>query len=265
MRVHRDIDRRAVFFGMLGGMLATMPAAGAAPMPAPLVMIDPGHGGKDPGTTGPDGVHEKTITLLVGLDLRQALLASGKFRVAMTRMRDVFVSLADRVAMAERAQADAFVSLHCNHLPDPALRGALVFTLSRHPSDALAAAIARTENSYDHGPLLPRFRGVTPQVGSILGRLELHATERAARNLAHDIVTAMRGDILLLPDPRRSADFAVLRDPVVPSTLIEMGCLSNFQDEALLQTLAYRKLMASRIAGGFEVYFSSPNPERVAG
>ena len=120
-----------------------MPAIARAADPRPLLMIDPGHGGKDPGCTGINGVQEKDITLKVGIDLRRALEATGRVRVQMTRTRDVYITLSDRVDMAIKAHANAFISLHCNHLADPAERGALIFTLSEHPSDALAARIAR--------------------------------------------------------------------------------------------------------------------------
>lgn len=258
---------------LLLGTLAPAAAAARLGMPAiaraadarPLLMIDPGHGGKDPGCTGINGVQEKDITLKVGIDLRRALEATGRVRVQMTRTRDVYITLSDRVDMAIKAHANAFISLHCNHLADPAERGALIFTLSEHPSDALAARIARAENSYDRGPALKKYRGVSPEVRGILGHLQMHATERAARMLAHDVVDSFRGKIDLLADPRRSANFAVLRDPYVPATLIEMGCLSNRQDAALLNTLAYRKRLADHIRAGVLTYFRTPHPERVAG
>ncbi|MGH7103058.1 MAG: N-acetylmuramoyl-L-alanine amidase family protein [Acetobacteraceae bacterium] len=93
-------------------------------------MVDPGHGGKDSGTIGLHGVEEKAITLATGLALRRALLATGRFRVGMTRTTDVFVTLAERVALAMGAHADLFFSLHCNEFARSAVRGAIVFTLS---------------------------------------------------------------------------------------------------------------------------------------
>lgn len=96
----------------------------------PFIMVDPGHGGKDSGTIGLHGVEEKAITLATGLALRRALLATGRFRVGMTRTTDVFVTLAERVALAMGAHADLFFSLHCNEFARSAVRGAIVFTLS---------------------------------------------------------------------------------------------------------------------------------------
>lgn len=248
-----------------GSDLAWWRGAIAAGLSKPLVMIDPGHGGSDPGCTGLDGVHEKTITLLVGFDLRDALTASGRYRIGMTRTRDVYVTLADRVAMTIESRANLFISLHCNHLSNAASRGALVFTLSRYPSDRLAAAVAKAENGYDIGPVSPQFERVSPQVAEILRSLELHATEVASKRVARDVVRAFNGKVGLLPNPDRSADFEVLRDPLVPSILIEMGCLSNRQDEILLQTISYRKLIAARICAAADQYFSVPHPERLLG
>lgn len=249
--------------------LPPIPPAGAAaahaPDPPPYVMLDPGHGGRDPGTIGVGGVMEKTIALAVGFALRRALLGSGRYRVGMTRTRDVFVTLTDRVAMTVRAHADLFISLHCNHFANPNLRGAMIFTLSHNASDRMAGEIASAENSYDQGPINPALRGVSREVAAILGSLQMKATDLASKRIASDIVEEFQSSIALLPEPDRSANFAVLRDPVVPATLIEMACLSNREDERLLRSPAFRALLASRIAGAVDRYFSRQHPMRVAG
>lgn len=263
MIARRRLCRLLAAGGLTGtGCLAAPGFARAEPRP--LVMIDPGHGGHDPGAIGVGDVMEKTITLATGFALRAALLRGGH-RVAMTRTRDVFVSLPDRVAMAVRAEAELFISLHCNHLTDTAMRGALVFTLSRKPSDALAASIAHAENSYDRGPLSPRYRGVSPQVAGILASLTTHATMIGSKQIAHGIVGAFERHILLLPDPDRAADFAVLRDPLIPSTLIEMGCISNAADAALLRTQDYRALLAGRVALAANAWLGRGRLARIAG
>lgn len=231
----------------------------------PFVMIDPGHGGNDPGTIGQGGVMEKTISLAAGFALHQALIDTGRYRCGMTRRSDVFVTLSERVALAMHAEADLFISLHCNHLADSRLRGAMIFTLSRTASDRMAGEIADTENSFDHGPVDPALSGLSRDVAAILGGLEMHATDLGSKRVAAEIMTAFRGAIALLPDPGRSANFAVLRDPTVPSTLIEMGCLSNPEDERLLATPAFRALIAARITEAVDRYFRSAHPTRVAG
>jgi N-acetylmuramoyl-L-alanine amidase len=215
----------------------------------PLIMIDPGHGGHDPGAIAPDGVLEKTITLASGFALAERLLATGRYQVRMTRDRDVFVTLEGRVADAVAARADLFLAMHCDHLPTPNLRGASIFTLSGNASDGLAAGLANDENNADS------IGGVSPQVAGILASLETRATRISSATLAEDIKAAFKGTVPLLPDPTRSANFAVLRDPSTPSNLLEMGCLTNPLDEQLLTSPKHRALMAARLTDAIDVYF----------
>jgi len=241
-------------------MAAGLTAAMAAPRHAragslPTIMLDPGHGGHDPGASAPDGVEEKHITLACGLTLRKALAATGRYNVQMTRSRDVFVTLEDRVSMAVAAGADLFLAMHCDHLPEPDMRGASVFTLSNQASDGLAAGLAQSENSADGtGAGIPA--GLSPQVAGILASLETRATRIGSATLAQDIEASFSGVIPLLPDPHRSANFAVLRDPSTPSTLLEMGCLTNPLDEKMLRSAKHRALMAARLVAAIDVYFA---------
>ncbi len=229
----------------------------------PLIMLDPGHGGHDPGAIAPDGVFEKHITLATGLTLRSALLATGRYRVAMTRSRDVFISLQNRVADAVNAKADLFLALHCDHLPDPSLRGASVFTLSDNASDALAASVAKDENSADNAG--GQIAGVSPQVANILASLETRATKIGSMTLAQDIQASFQGVVPLLPDPHRSANFAVLRDPSTPATLLEMGCLTNPLDEKRLRSPAHRKVLAAQLTKAIDMYFANNAGHHLAG
>lgn len=265
MCVNCNFGRRS--FGLLAAGLAAA-AFTAGPSRAasrlPLVMIDPGHGGHDPGAIAPDGMFEKTITLASGLALRHSLEATGRYRVRMTRTTDVFVTLEDRVADAISANASLFLALHCDHLPEPDMRGASVFTLSDNASDGLAAGVAADENSADK--LAPgHVAGISPQVMGILASLETRATRLGSATFAHDIGQAFTGMVPLLPDPVRSANFAVLRDPSTPSTLLEMGCLTNPLDEALLKSPAHRRLMAARLTDAIDSYFADYAGQRVAG
>lgn len=262
-----SIGRRG--FGRIAlGLGAAAFAGQAAPArltaALPLVMIDPGHGGHDPGAIAPDGVFEKDITLASGLALRHSLAATGRYRVRMTRTTDVFVTLEGRVAAAVATGAALFLALHCDHLPRPDLRGASVFTLSGQASDGLAAGVAADENSAD------RFAGasvknVSPQVADILASLETRATRVGSATLAQDIQAAFAGIVPMLPDPGRSANFAVLRDPSTPSSLLEMGCLTNPLDEKLLTSPAHRKVMAARLTHAIDLYFTNDRGIRVAG
>lgn len=226
-------------------------------------MLDPGHGGHDPGAIAPDGAFEKHITLSTGLALRQSLLATGRYRVGMTRSRDVFVTLDGRVAAAVSSGASLFLALHCDHLPEADLRGASMFTLSDQASDTLAAGLATDENNTDSAP--GAITGVSPQVAGILASLETRATKLGSATLAQDIKSSFSGVIPLLPDPRRSANFAVLRDPSTPSTLLEMGCLTNKLDEARLRSPEHQRLLVSRLTDAIDIYFSDYAGQRLAG
>jgi N-acetylmuramoyl-L-alanine amidase len=220
----------------------------------PLVMLDPGHGGHDPGAIAPDGVFEKTITLSAATALRHALLATGRYRVGMTRTSDHFVTLENRVAKSIAAKADLFIAMHCDHLPSPDLRGASIFTLSSTASDDLAASIATEDNSADYDAGY-HVAGLSPQVAGVLASLETRATRIGAATFAEDIHASFQGVVPLLPDPMRSANFAVLRDPSIPSTLLEMGCLTNPLDEKLLTSPRHRTEMAERLTDAIDSYF----------
>jgi N-acetylmuramoyl-L-alanine amidase len=230
--------------------------AAAAARALPTVMLDPGHGGHDPGAIAPDGTFEKTITLASGLALRDSLHATGRYRVRMTRTDDRFVTLEDRVAAAVAAGADLFIAMHCDHLPSSNFRGASIYTLSAEASDGLAATLAIDENSAD------RFGGAadastSPDVASILASLETRATRISSATFAQDIKASFQGSMILLPDPIRSANFAVLRDPSTPSALLEMGCLTNRLDEQLLTDPAHRAAMAARLTDAIDLYFAT--------
>jgi len=239
-----------------------MPARARAAGALPVVMLDPGHGGHDPGASAPDGVKEKHITLACAQTLRRALEGTGRYQVEMTRTRDVYVTLEDRVAKAVAAKADLFLAMHCDHLPEADMRGASVFTLSNNASDGLAAALAQTENGAD-GVNTPA--GMSPAVASIMASLETRATRIGSATLAQDIEASFHGVIPLLPDPHRSANFAVLRDPSTPSTLLEMGCLTNRLDETLLRSAKHRDLLAARLVTAIDLYFADYAAGRMAG
>jgi N-acetylmuramoyl-L-alanine amidase len=159
----------------------------------PLIMLDPGHGGHDPGAIAPDGVFEKHITLATGLALRKSLLDTKCYRVGMTRTRDVFVPLEGRVTAAVSSGANLFLSLHCDHLPEDNLRGASMFTLSDQASDSLAANLAEDENNAD--PTSGPIAGASPQVANILASLETRATKLDSASIARDIRASFSGII----------------------------------------------------------------------
>jgi len=218
----------------------------------PVVVIDPGHGGKDPGCTGIGGTEEKNIVLKLGLDLRRELRAGGHCKVEMTRDTDVFVPLEGRVAFARRHQAKLFVSLHANAAPkDHHASGLCVYRFAYRASDAQARAMARWENSADRfgGP---SFRHVSPEVTHILASLMRRETWLHSAWLQDSVVKTLRPHIRLEHVPARHAAFVVLSAPDIPGVLVETGFLTNHHDERLLRSLQYRTLMAREMRHAIE-------------
>jgi N-acetylmuramoyl-L-alanine amidase len=226
--------------------------------PAPLVMLDPGHGGIDPGCIGARGTYEKDIVLSTAHELARQLGASGRFRVALTRTDDEFVALPERVARAREANADLFLSIHADALPEERMRGASVFTLSEQASDKEAAALAARENQSDElvgGVDLSRH---TPEVSDILLDLTRRETNNESIKLARDLVNELGQRVRLLNNTHRSAGFAVLKAPDIPSALVEIGCLSNREEETLLQAGAYQRRIALGLVQSVTDFFASP-------
>jgi N-acetylmuramoyl-L-alanine amidase len=237
--------------------LAPMPGKqGQTHHPLPLVVLDPGHGGKDPGAIGFSGTYEKQISLATAFELKRLLESSGRYRVSLTRNRDVFIRLEDRVAIAHAAGAGLFVSMHADALSDKAVRGASVYTLSDTASDAQTAALARRENAAD------RFggdyaAGVTPEVARILASLVHQETRLGSARMAHSVVESFGSAVPVLQNPARHASFAVLRAADIPSVLVEMGFMSNPQDEAALRRPEHRTQVARAMQRAVETWFAS--------
>ncbi|MDF1734364.1 MAG: N-acetylmuramoyl-L-alanine amidase [Minwuia sp.] len=219
-----------------------------------VVVIDPGHGGVDPGAIGAGGTREKDIVLSVGLALRDALRARGNYRIVMTRDGDRFVRLGDRVRIARRANADLFVSLHADAAAGRTARGAGVYTLSEKSSDREAAALARRENRSDI------IAGVdlsdeADDVTSILIDLAQRETMNQSATLAQTVVVELGQRITMRSNPHRFAGFRVLKAPDVPSVLVEIGFLTNRQEEAQLKSSRTRQRIADGLADAIDAYF----------
>ncbi len=228
-------------------LASRVPEGRSVPRPAgarPLVVLDPGHGGIDPGASGPKGEAEKEIVLAVARLVRKQLEADGRVEVQMTRDDDRFISLSERVAFARNRSAALFVSLHADSLFGEAdVRGASVYTLSDRASDAAAARAAEKENRADVAAGLDAPEDQREGVDDILFDLARRETrlfsQLAARGVAQSIQRAGR----LHKTPLRSAGFRVLRAPDMPSILIELGYLSNPEDlQALMQEAGRQKL-----------------------
>ena len=234
------------------------------PPPRPLVMLDPGHGGKDPGAIGVSGTYEKHVAIAAAVELRRQLLAGGRYRVLLSRDSDVFIPLEDRVAIAQGRQAALFVSMHADALHDPGVRGASVYTLSENASDAQTASLARTENSADrYGG--PHVHAVSPDVQRILASLVRQETRVGSAQMARSVVSAFRPRVALLNNPDRHAAFVVLKAADIPSVLVEMGFMSNGADEAALRLASHRSMVASAMTRAIDSYFSNAGFTRMAG
>ncbi|MGE0254152.1 MAG: N-acetylmuramoyl-L-alanine amidase [Alphaproteobacteria bacterium] len=230
-----------------------------APRPShdtrPVIVVDAGHGGVDPGAIGPSGAYEKTIVLDFAQELRRQLEDSGRYKVVMTRDRDIFLPLRERVGIAHRAGGALFVSLHVNTNPSRNLRGLSVYTLSRDASDDEAAALAALENKSDviGGVDLD---GYPEDVQNILIDFAQAKTNEQSVRFARDYVIGEAGrDHPLLVRPWRSAGFAVLKSPEVPSVLIELGYLSNREDERQLQSAPYRRRLTGALVRAIDRFF----------
>ena len=228
--------------------------AGTKPVKAevkPLIIIDAGHGGDDPGAIGLHGTHEKDVTLNYALALRKALLDTGRYRVGMTRDDDHFVVLTDRVAIARKLKADIFVSFHADSNPRPEARGLSIYTLSENASDAEAAALAEHENKADiiQGIDLSK---ADADVASILIDLTQRETMNKSALFADAVVASLNGKVTKLQKTHRFAGFRVLKAPDIPSTLIELGFLSNETDERLLLSPEYRDLVVGSVVKGID-------------
>ena len=226
----------------------------ARPDEKKLIVIDPGHGGVDPGAMSRSGVWEKHIVLAFARELRQSLLATGKFRVRLTRDRDVFIRLRDRIAIARRAGADLFISVHADSIGNSRVRGTSVYTLSERASDKEAGALARKENKSD------LIAGVdlddqSNDVVNILIDLAQRETMNESAVFARKLVDELGKTRKLLRNTHRFAGFAVLKAPDIPSVLVELGYLSNRSDEKMLRNPRQRKRMAAAMSTAVKRYF----------
>ncbi len=235
------------------------PPSGAKPVP-PLVMLDPGHGGKDPGAIGVSGTYEKQVALASAMELKRQLEAGGRYRVELTRSRDVFIPLDERVDRAQHKRAALFVSMHADALADHSVRGASVYTLAPTASDAQTAALARTENSADRF-LGREWQGTSPEVSQILASLVRQETRVGSVRIARRLVGSLDQDLPMLPNPDRHAGFVVLKAADIPSVLVEMGFMSNPRDEAALRQAEHRRLVAQAMHRAVDAFFAGTRQE----
>jgi N-acetylmuramoyl-L-alanine amidase len=219
----------------------------------PLIVIDPGHGGIDPGTIARDGLQEKRVTLAYARALRAALIDTGDYDVILTRTDDRFIVLRDRFAIARKKNADLFISLHADSAPDD-VRGLSVYTVSEKASDQEADALAQRENKSDVLADMD-LSDEREDVAGILISLVQRETNNRSAMFADLLVANLTNRVSMLERAHRFAGFAVLKAPDVPSVLIELGFLSHHADEKLLKSKAYRDHLIDGIVAGVDAYF----------
>nr|WP_052232413.1 N-acetylmuramoyl-L-alanine amidase [Methylobacterium sp. ZNC0032] len=253
---------RADFLAEAGKVLKPSPAI---PAPAPAaktagetrrtIVIDPGHGGIDPGATVA-AIAEKVVVLAFGKALKEQLEANGRYRVVMTRDDDRFVSLGDRVQIGRGEQADLFISIHADSLTQAQeVRGATVYTRSERATDAEAARLAAKENEADAVAGLETSEELQ-DVAGILMDLARRETRTFTGVFARNLVEKLGGSIKMHKIPLRSARFWVLSAPDVPSVLIELGYMSSPKDAELLNSPEWRGKAVTAVSAAIEDYFA---------
>jgi N-acetylmuramoyl-L-alanine amidase len=242
----------------LGAPRVSPPPAAPAPLPKSddrmTIVIDAGHGGVDPGAIGENGVYEKNIVLAAAKDLKAALEETGRYKAVLTRENDSFIRLRERIAIARRVDADLFVSLHADSIKDASLRGLSVYTLSENASDKEAEALAASENKADIVAGIDLSQQ-EQEVTNILIDLAQRRTMNYSARLAGYVVKEMERETKLLGRPHRFAGFAVLKAPDVPSVLVELGFLSNREDNRRLNDPAFRRKVAAGLTRAIDRYF----------
>lgn len=225
------------------------------PLYKPLIVIDAGHGGQDPGAIGKEKQREKNVTLAAAKALKKKLEQTGRYRASLTRSNDTYLKLHRRVSIAREKDADLFISLHADSIDKPNVRGASIYTLSNKASDAQTAKLARRENQAD------LIAGVDlshedKDVANILIDLAMRDTMNQSKFFANTVVNHMQArGIRILPRTHRYAGFAVLKAPDIPSVLVEMGFMSNKNEARLLTTSGYQDKIASALADSIHSYF----------
>lgn len=237
-------------------------AARAASLPrvrgedGPLVVIDAGHGGIDPGAINPEtGLREEEVTLRIAREIRDELLDSGRVRVALTRDSDKYLVLRERYGIARRLGADLFISIHCDSVGSPTATGASVYTLSEVASDREAARLAARENKAD------MIAGVDlgdaeAEVSSILFDLTRRETMNSSASFARLLGREAKELVPMKPNFHRMASLMVLKAPDIPSVLFETGYISNPRDAAFLDSAEGRERIAKSVRRAVEQHFA---------
>jgi N-acetylmuramoyl-L-alanine amidase len=217
-----------------------------------VVVIDAGHGGKDPGARGANA-REKDVTLSAAKALKARLEASGAYRVVLTRDSDVYVPLEGRVQIARRADADLFISLHADAGADTATRGASAYTLSEKGADRVGEVLGKEDLFVQTSGA-----GRDKAVGQILLDLTQRSTKNRSAAFAEVLLEKVSAETPLLRRSHRDAGFMVLLAPEVPAVLLEMGFITSPDDERLLTTAADRERLVDAVGDAIDAFFQQP-------
>ncbi|MDE1153061.1 MAG: N-acetylmuramoyl-L-alanine amidase [Micavibrio sp.] len=219
------------------------------------VVIDAGHGGEDPGALGCCGIREKNITLAIAKALQTKLVETGRYRVVLTRSKDIYIKLRERVDISRRAKGDLFISIHADKIDRAGVRGASIYTLSQNASDKETERLAEQENNSGVVAGVDLAQENTDVAGILLDlamREKMNESKLLSRFLEQSLDN---NSVRLLPNSHRAAGFAVLKAPDIPSVLIETGFLSNPDEAKLLSTPAFQARIAAAITDGVDAYF----------
>jgi N-acetylmuramoyl-L-alanine amidase len=220
-----------------------------------VVVIDAGHGGQDPGTISPQGVHEKDITLAVAIEMKRLIDKSGKYAAVLTRTKDQHLPLRYRFSVARELNANLLISLHADSNPNKKVKGVSVYTLSEKASDKEAERLADKENNSDFLEDLKFAHQEEKDVKDILINLSQTRAKNHAIQFADMLMKRFSKQEVLAKNKHRAADFAVLKAPDVASVLIELGYLSNVDDQKRLVSRSYQRKIASQIVTAIDDYF----------
>ena len=229
---------------------------GARDRARPLVVLDAGHGGRDPGATSPfGGRREKDVTLAIATSIRDALAASGRVRVAMSREDDRYLVLKDRYEIARRLGAELFISIHADAAPsNDGARGATIYTLSEVASDKEAALLAEQQNRSD------RIAGTALSGEADVDRILIDLAQRRSMNVSADFAALLKREASAYfpfrPEYHRFASLVVLKAPDVPSILFETGYLTNATDTAYIDSAEGRRQIALGMKSAIETHFA---------
>src|SRR3984957_308033 len=224
----------------------------------PVIVLDPGHGGVDSGARGLHGIQEKSLVFEFCVELKRQLDETKRYAIMMTRDGDQYVDLDDRVAIARKANASLFISIHADTLnEDTNVSGSTVYTVADHASDGEAARIAARENAADRGPGVAS-RADNPDVTGILFDLKRRETRTYDHIFSRGLVESFRGATKLNHNPERSAGFVVLKAPEFPSVLVELGYLSNAQDVKSFSSPEWQIRTAAATVTEIDAFFAGP-------